>query len=301
MPIDIRALRYFVETARLKSFTQAASSLYVTQSTISKMVRQLEDEVGQPLLIREGKSVRLTDVGKVVYDRGQEALGVVHRLTLEVADLSSLGRGQLEVGIPPMVNLFFSPAVSTFRKRYPNLQLTLAEHGGQVIEQRVASGEIEVGATVLPRDSGLALETRQFARYPIWAVGPRDAAWAKGRTVRLQALSQEPLVLLTDAFSLTRMLRQAFLEARIEPRVVAQSGHWDFLASMAAAGLGTTFLPEPLLARLESRDGLAVARLTEPNVDWAMAHIWSPGRYLSHAARAWLAVCKEVMGGTGRK
>ena len=53
MPIDIRALRYFVETARLRSFTQAATSLYVTQSTISKMVRQLEDEVGQPLLIRE--------------------------------------------------------------------------------------------------------------------------------------------------------------------------------------------------------------------------------------------------------
>ncbi len=145
MPIDIRALRYFVETARLKSFTQAAASLCVTQSTISKMVRQLEDEVGQPLLIREGKSVRLTDVGRVVYDRGQEALGVVHRLTLEVADLSSLGRGQLTVGLPPMVNLFFSPAVSAFRQRYPNLELTLSEHGGQVVEQQVANGELEVG------------------------------------------------------------------------------------------------------------------------------------------------------------
>ena len=70
MPIDIRALRYFVETARLQSFTQAASSLSVTQSTISKMVRQLENEVGQPLLIREGRQVRLTDVGRVVYARG---------------------------------------------------------------------------------------------------------------------------------------------------------------------------------------------------------------------------------------
>ena len=183
MPIDIRALRYFVETARLRSFTQAASSLFVTQSTISKMVKQLEDEVGQPLLIREGKTVRLTDVGKVVYDRGQEALGVVHRLTLEVADLSSLGRGQLTVGVPPMVNLFFSPAVSAFRRRYPNLQLNLSEHGGKIVEQQVAHGELEVGATVLPGDSGLNLETRQFAKYPIWAVGPHRAAWASGRTV----------------------------------------------------------------------------------------------------------------------
>ncbi|WP_423198629.1 MULTISPECIES: LysR family transcriptional regulator [unclassified Cupriavidus] len=296
MPIDIRALRYFVETVRLKSFTQAASSLSVTQSTISKMVRQLEDEVGQPLLIREGKSVRLTDAGKVVYDRGQEALGVVHRLTLEVADLSSLGRGQLTVGIPPMVNLFFSPAVSAFVRKYPNVHLTLSEHGGQVVEQQVADGELEVGATVVLGDTGLALETREFARYPVWAVGPRRAAWASGRTVTLEALRHEPLVMLTEAFSLTRMLRQAFLDARIDPLVVAQSGHWDFLASMAAAGLGTTFLPEPLLARLESRDQLAVARLAEPTLDWALAHIWAPGRYLSHAARAWLEVCEAVLG-----
>ncbi|WER48433.1 LysR substrate-binding domain-containing protein [Cupriavidus sp. WKF15] len=297
MPIDIRALRYFVETARLKSFTQAATSLFVTQSTISKMVRQLEDEVGQPLLIREGKTVRLTDVGRVVYERGQEALGVVHRLTLEVADLSSLGRGQLTVGIPPMVNLFFSPAVSAFRKRYPNLELHLAEHGGHLVEQMVASGELEVGATVLPVDSTPDLATQPFAKYPIWAVGPRKAAWARGKTVSLAALSEEPLVLLTEEFSLTHKLRQAFLEARIEPRVVAQSGHWDFLASMAAAGLGTTFLPEPFLARLQDRDSLAVARLTEPAMDWVLAHAWLPGRYLSHAARAWLAVCDEVLGG----
>lgn len=296
MPIDIRALRYFVETARQRSFTQAATSLYVTQSTISKMVRQLEDEVGQPLLIREGKSVRLTDVGRVVYERGQEALGVVHRLTLEVADLSALGRGQLTVGIPPMVNLFFSPAVSAFRQRYPNIELTLSEHGGQVVEQQVASGELEVGATVLPGDSGLDLATREFARYPIWVVGPAGAPWAGGKTVTLEALDNTPLVLLTDEFSLTRKLRQAFDTAGMAPRVVAQSGHWDFLVSMASAGLGTTFLPEPLLDRLDARDTLAVARLTGPTMDWALAHVWPPGRYLSHAARAWLAVCEEVIG-----
>ncbi|MDF3885716.1 LysR substrate-binding domain-containing protein [Cupriavidus basilensis] len=296
MPIDIRALRYFVETVRLKSFTQAATSLFVTQSTISKMVRQLEDEIGQPLLIRAGKQVQLTDVGRVVYERGQEALGVVHRLTLEVADLSSLGRGQLTVGIPPMANLFFSPAVSAFRQRYPNLDLNLAEHGGHMVEQQVASGELEVGATVLPRDSGLALATREFAKYPIWVAGSRKASWAKNKTVTLAALCDEPLLLLTEDFSLTRKLRQAFLEARIEPRVVAQSGHWEFLASMAAAGLGTTFLPQPLLSKLQLEDKLAVARLTEPTMDWALAHIWAQGRYQSHAARAWLSVCEEVLG-----
>lgn len=68
--MDLRALRYFVETVRHSSFTQAAGHLCVTQSTVSKMVRQLEDEVGQPLLIREGRGVRLTDAGRIVFERG---------------------------------------------------------------------------------------------------------------------------------------------------------------------------------------------------------------------------------------
>jgi DNA-binding transcriptional LysR family regulator len=59
--LDIRSLRYFVTTVQLNSFTQAAESMYVTQSTISKMVRQLEEEVGEALLIRQGRKLVLTD------------------------------------------------------------------------------------------------------------------------------------------------------------------------------------------------------------------------------------------------
>jgi DNA-binding transcriptional LysR family regulator len=77
--MDLRSLRYFVETVRLNSFTQAAESLHVTQSTISKMVRQLEQEVGAQLLLREGRTLTLTDTGAVVYARGVEMLATRKR------------------------------------------------------------------------------------------------------------------------------------------------------------------------------------------------------------------------------
>ena len=71
--MDIRALRYFSETVRLNSFSRAADALHVTQSTVSKMVRQLEDEMGVPLLIRAGRSLQLTDTGRVVYEQAPTA------------------------------------------------------------------------------------------------------------------------------------------------------------------------------------------------------------------------------------
>jgi len=293
--MDLRALRYFVETVRQNSFTVAAERLHVTQSTVSKMIRQLEDEIGQPLLIREGRQVRLTDVGHILFERGQEALGVVRELSREVTDLTALTRGELTVGMPPMVNLLFSPVVKAFCERHPGLRLTLQENGGQVIEQQVASGELEVGVTLLPANPCLALSTRSFGRYPILVVGPRHAAWAREPAVNLTALRDEPLVLLPDDFSLTRRLRDAFSEARLEPRIAAQSGQWDFLVAMAAAGLGTTLMPAPLLARLHSGDELAWRPLADPSIDWNVALISKPGRYMSHAGRAWLVICGEIL------
>lgn len=294
--MDLRALRYFIETVRHNSFTQAAEALHVTQSTVSKMVRQLEDEIGQPLLIRDGRQLRLTDVGRVVFERGQETLDGVRRLSREVADLTELARGELTVGMPPMVNQLFPPVVKHFRERHPGIRLTLQEAGGQLIEQRVANGELEVGATLLPVAPGLGLATRSFGRYPLLVIGPRHAAWAQGPgPVSLAALRDEALILLEDDFSLTRRIREAFGDAHFAPRIAARSGQWDFLVAMAAAGLGSTLMPAPLLARLNLGPELAVRPLADPAFAWDVALVWSAERYMSHAARAWLKVCEAVL------
>jgi DNA-binding transcriptional LysR family regulator len=293
--MDLRALRYFIETVRQNSFTLAAARLCVTQSTVSKMIRQLEDEVGQPLLIRAGRQVQLTDVGRVIFARGQEALELMQAMQREVADLNDLARGSLSVGMPPMVNLFFSPVVKAYCERYPGIRLTLLEGGGQRTEQQVASGELEVGVTLLPADPGLGLEHRSLGRFPLLVAGPAHAPWARAPQVALADLRDTPLVLPTDEFSLTHQLRSALTDAGVEARIAAQSSQWDFLVAMASAGLGTTLLPAPLLARLAPDANLAIRPLTAPGLAWHVALIWKRGHYLSHAARAWLALCADIL------
>lgn len=292
--MDLRALRYFVETVRRNSFTQAADALSVTQSTISKMVRQLEDELGQPLLIREARGVQLTDVGRVVFERGQEALGVVQSLRRELDDLRALSEGELTVGIPPMVNVFFSPLIQRFRDAHPGVRLQVQEAGGDVIEARVAAGELEVGVSILPLQLGMGLRSALLGRYPVCLVGTADAPWAHLKRPGLAQLHGRPVVIPEAGFALARHLRAAWARAGVEPEVVAQSGQWDFLLSMAEAGMGTAVLPLPLLQRLSLPDHLVVRALPARELDWAVAHVWASHRYLSHAARAWLALCRTA-------
>ncbi|KGD95168.1 LysR family transcriptional regulator [Achromobacter sp. RTa] len=293
--MDVRALRYFVETVRHASFTQAAKALFVTQSTVSKMIRQLEEEAGTPLLIRDGHTARPTDTGRVMYLRGVQVLETMRQLSEELRQTTDLRRGALEVGIPPMINLLFTPVVKRFRERHPGIHLTLREGTGQAVEGLVASGELEVGATILPiaPDGGLAAQP--FGSYPIWVIGPPDAPWAGKTSLPLSALRDARLLIPTDDFAITRRLRQAFADAGFQPGIAAQSAHWDFLVAMASAGLGVALLPEPLMQRMKTR-GLSTAKLAKSGMQWEVGHIWQQSGYLSFAARAWLEVCDEVLG-----
>jgi DNA-binding transcriptional LysR family regulator len=291
--LDIRSLRYFVETVRLESFTQAAENLHVTQSTISKMVRQLEEEVGDRLLIRQGRKLILTDTGRIVFARGQEMLATMRLLTREVRDTQTLRHGQLAIGIPPMINLLCTPVLTAFRARHPDIALTLQEDTGQAIERQVAAGELEIGMTVLPADPALELAVDTVARYPIWALARPGTFPKQRRQLRFSALKNMPLVLLKDDFALTRTLRGAFAQAGFAPTIAAQSSQWDWLVAMASAGLGVALLPEPFIARLAT-ERLDAVRIVEPDVWWEVAQVWN-GRYLSHAGAAWLRVSQEVL------
>lgn len=91
--MDIRHLTYFLEVARLKSFTKASQSLYVSQPTISKMVKNLEDELGVQLFYRNGRQVEMTDAGQTMYTQASEITQSFQNLTSELNDLMNVKKG----------------------------------------------------------------------------------------------------------------------------------------------------------------------------------------------------------------
>lgn len=293
--MDLRSLRYFTETVRLGSFTEAARILGVTQSTISKMIRQLEDETGEPLLLRETRRLVLTDTGEIVYERGREILAAVQRLQIEIRETQTVARGSLALGIPPMINLLFTEALKQFRDKYPKVALTLMEYTGQQVEKLVASGELAAGMTVLPSRRRSDVAVARVATHRILALAAPGTIKTSSDTATLQTLSQLPLVLLNDEFALTRLLRHQFGKEGLEIRIAAQSGQWDWTVSMARAGMGVALLPEPFVRRINT-EGLDVRPITRPEILWEIGILWNC-RHPSHALSAWLGICREQLGG----
>ncbi|MGY3859068.1 LysR substrate-binding domain-containing protein [Aeromonas intestinalis] len=289
--MDIRALRYFVELVREQSFTRASEKLFVTQPTISKMIRNMEEELGQPLLSRSGHSFTLTDSGQVLFTHGQLVLAQMQQMEAELADLQSLQHGRLALGIPPMVGHVYADLIRAYRSRYPKVELSIVEYGGRRIEQAVLEGELDLAITMLPTKEEGTLSTLELDCYPIQVVLPDVPRWRARAEIRLGDLREEPFLLYTQAFTLSERLEQACLQAGFTPQVAARSSQWDFLTAMVRSGMGVAFLPEPICRRL-TPDGL-VLRPLKPELSWRLGVIWPARRYLSRTAEAWLELCRE--------
>ncbi|SAK79371.1 LysR family transcriptional regulator [Caballeronia catudaia] len=291
--MELRALRYFIEVVKQKSFTAAAEHMFVTQPTISKMVKALEDEVGSPLLLREGRQMVLTDAGQIVYQRGVEVLAAHARLEAELNDLGTFGRGTLTIGIPPMGGALFTPAIAAFRQRYPKVELKLFERGSKAIEAALVDGELELGGVLQPVNTEV-FDVLPVSRQVLWLVAPKGSRWDEAREVALTDLAGEPFVFYGESLALNDVVLSACREAGFAPTIVGRSGHWDFMAALVQAGIGIALLPAPYCRRLDA-DAFTCRRVVAPEIHWDMALGWRRNGYLSHAARAWIEVAREML------
>jgi DNA-binding transcriptional LysR family regulator len=293
--MELRALRYFVEVVRQQSFTLAAETLFVTQPTISKMVKALEEEIGTPLLLREGRQFVLTDAGRIVAQRGQDVLAAHAQLRAELDDLESLDRGELRIGIPPMGGTLFTPAIAAFRQRHPKLELKLFEQGSRAIEAALLTGELELGAVLLPVDEAV-FGLLPVSHHRLWLVAPAESRWRGAESVALAELADEGFVFYGESLALNDVVMRACREAGFTPSIVGRSGHWDFIIALVGAGVGIALLPEPYCRPLDPARYTRVP-VVEPEISWDMALAWRKDGYLSKAARAWLEVARETLPG----
>ncbi|SAL54268.1 LysR family transcriptional regulator [Caballeronia choica] len=291
--MELRALRYFVEVVKQKSFTGAAEQMFVTQPTISKMVKALEDEIGSPLLLREGRQMVLTDAGQIVYDRGLDVLAAHARLEAELNDLGTFGRGTLTIGIPPMGGTLFTPAIAAFRQRYPKVELKLFERGSKAIEAALLDGEMELGGVLQPVDLAL-FDVMPVSRQLLWLVAQKGSRWDPETEIPLADLAAELFVFYGESLALSDIVLNACREAGFTPTIVGRSGHWDFMAALVQAGVGIALLPAPYCRRLDA-DAFTCRPVVAPEIHWDMAVGWRRNGYLSHAARAWLDVARQTL------
>ena len=195
--MELRTLRAFVEVVRQGGFSQAAKVIFATQSTVSKAVKQLEDELGVPLLDRIGHRSTLTAAGDVVYRRALRMLAERDDLIAELDELRGLKRGTLRLGLPPVgSSTLFAPLFAIYRSRYPGIDIRLVEYGSGRLEEILLSGDIDLAASLLPVSDDF--EWQDVHSEPLMVLLPSDHPLARKKSTDLASLKDLPFIADSD-------------------------------------------------------------------------------------------------------
>lgn len=287
--MDIRRLRLFLAVVDHGGFTAAANAENVAQPAVSLAVRELEEEVGAPLLVRSRRGVTVTPAGEALVPPVRQALRDLEHARTAVAAVTGLIAGHLDLtALPTLAADPVSDLVGRFRRAHSGVTVRLAAPADlDALAEEVRSGRAEVGITEQgPATRGLTHV--RLREQELLAVSPPGQA---GGTLRLDRLTGAPLVLTPPGSSLRDLVGVALGAAGITPEVAVETAQREALVPLVLAGAGTTFLPSQL-ADAAARLG-ATVRPTQPRLRRTIVLVHRP-EGIGPAARRFVELASHL-------
>ncbi|MGW5018054.1 LysR family transcriptional regulator [Streptomyces sp. NHF165] len=298
--MDLRQLRYFLTVVEEANFTRAAERLHLAQPGISAQIRRLERELGQQLLERSGRGVRVTEAGAAVLPYARAALEAAEGVRQTAGEFAGLLRGRVRVGVVSGVaavsgtaaeGLDVAGVLADFHDAHPRVDIHLTENTSERMLAALRDGELDLALLGLadeeppPGTAAVCVLDHPLAA----AVSPDDPLAAVApRPVPLDALRERSLICLPHGTGIRGALERACAAAGFRPRVAFEAAAPPLLARLAARGLGVAVLPD-VPAETAGALGLRTVPLDAPRLRGRISLTWRTGGPSGPAARALLA------------
>jgi len=291
--MDLRLIRAFVAVARERSFTRAAETLHIAQPAVSMAIAKLEEQLELPLFSRQGRRVALTAEGEVFLRHAEVILNACLSADTEMAELKGVLRGEVRIGIPPMMSSYYFPRViRDFRLRYPRLQLSVLGEGAARLQRLIASGEVDMGVIAGSKVPD-GLQSNRFLREEIVACVPAGHPLAGSGQVRLVEFFAEPLVLFKKGYYMRELTDELMRCSQRAPQVVFETNLFSLVRSLIREGVGIS----TLLRMVVADDPQLAAVSFDPPLYLDLHIAWKADGYLSRANRAFVDFLLERAGG----
>ena len=273
--MELHQIRYFLALCEELNFTRAAERCTVAQSSLTRAIKALEQELGGALFHRERANTHLSKLGQKVRPFLEQAYGHVEGAKRQAQDFLRLQTTSLRLGLMSTI----APAqltelVAALRVRHPGIALQAAEGGAQALQERLIGGELDVAIYALP---GLAADERlnhlPLYREPFVVVMADTHRLARREAVRMEDLRGEPYLWRLHCEH-AAAIDAAFANHGVDGPTIFQSDRDEWILAMAAAGLGYALMP----AQSAPYPGVAALGLIEPEISREIALVTPRGR-----------------------
>ena len=200
--MEIRTLRYFLAVAREENMTRAAEVLHVTQPTLSKALKSLEDELGKKLFIRHSFSIRLTEEGVLLRNRAEDLISMADKIEQEFVSLDDISGGELYLGLAESYQIrYLALLIKDFQTRYPNLHYHITSGDTEQIADKLDKGLLDFLVLAEVPDNR-KYEYLAFPEKDVWGlVIPEGDSLAEKDVIRPDDLEGLPLFCSEQAWN----------------------------------------------------------------------------------------------------
>ena len=283
--MEIRTLRYFLAVAREENMTRAAEQLHVTQHTLSKTLKALEDELGKKLLTRHSFSIRLTDEGVLLRNRAEDLVSMADKIAQEFVTLDDITGGDIYLGLAESYQIrTLARAIKEFQKQYPELHYHITSGDTEQVTEKLDKGLLDFAVLVETPDN-TKYETLIFPHADVWGlVFPADNPLAEKKAITVDDLVGLPLFCSEQSWQkdIPRWCGDRMKELRLEG-----SFRLSYNGSMfAREGLGYLLTFDRLIDT-SSGSGLAFRPLA-PTLENKLYLVWKKYQALSPIAERFL-------------
>ncbi|MBB6638447.1 LysR family transcriptional regulator [Cohnella thailandensis] len=246
--MDIRQLRYFIAIVEERTVSAAAKRLHLSQPPLSQQLKAMEEELGTPLVERNGKTLGITEAGHRLYEYALQMVELMEAAKTEVQEVGSGMNGKLAIGVNTLSVEELPELLRRFRLRYPKISYKIQQSESSHLCQLVRSRAVELAFIRLPLDLGDDLAVLHFDQEPFYLISSGDLPIDLDREVSLAELSELPLLLpSTQGLGVHYLILNAFAELQLEPNLLGECSDIALLMNLVSSGFGVSIVPETLL------------------------------------------------------
>lgn len=242
--MELTPLKYFSTLADYLSFTEAAKALFITQSTLSLSIKQLEEELGTQLFDRIGKRIYLTDAGKTFLEYARRAITEAHNGMEKLKEMQQIYTGSVRVGVIYSSSVILNACINKFTKSYPNAQLSVFySHSILELVEQINANNLDFAITYKPENIPPLIEVREFNNPPLCIVAHQNHPVSIRKSFSLDDIVNHPLILFPHGIYtrqiIDRMLQKSKIAVRPQLEInstpvildLLRRGHWISILS----------------------------------------------------------------------
>ena len=294
--MTLQQLRYFLAAARYGTFSAAADALYMAQPSLAEQIRRLEAELGVTLFARTGRRLVLTDAGQLLRPHAERTIAAAEQAAAAVMPVKQMLGGRASLGTFANAGHYLvRELVAEFASRHPDVAVRVVGQNSFEVVAAIRNGDLDAGLITLPVDAQ-GLEVRPVMtdeNFFVAADGLED-----GVPVTIQDIARMRLILYDAHYGWNDPTRHQLAErardagVALLPMIEVESV--DSAVSLAAQGLGGTFVSETIARRASFPGNLVAVPFSPPLYD-TFAFVWRRGFRLPPATRELLRLAEELI------